>query len=1052
MAKRFFMLLAALFISYGVSLAQTQVTGTVVDDTGEPVIGAAVKLVGGGNVGTITNSDGQFKLTVPSSNSELDISFLGMGTKRVRAGKNLQVELNSKDNTLDEVMVVAYGTAKKSSFTGSAENVDASKLELRPITNVVKGLEGETSGVQMTSGGGQPGSSPNIRIRGFGSINASSAPLYVVDGMAYDGDIASINPNDIEQMTVLKDASAGALYGARGANGVIIITTKKGQTGKVNVTWRSTIGWSNRATKSYKNVNQKEYVQLIYEGLRNGYAFDNGYSWADAESQARADLSSTLGGELYNPFKNYSWDNIIDPATGQVRSDAQSAWQEDWMASVKKKNAFRHEHQLSLNGGTDKTQFMLSLGYLNEDGIMKTTNYQRYSARTNVNSQVTDWFSMNLGANLAYSDQNFLDYDDSPTATSNPWYTAQFVNPLFPVYLKNLDGTNALDENGKAQYDWGENGRIGSLNDFSSLGGLMLDKTSNKRDIAGLRTGIVVGSDSDRFGWAKGLKLAVNFGFDYNNTEYMTFMNTEHGNQAANGGLIERYNYRTQSYTFNQLVTWNRSFGLHNIDLLVGHEWYQYDYSVLGAGKTNIIEAIKELRPGTNIILADSYSQTYRINSFLSRLNYNWNDTYYFSASLRTDASSRFYSDNHTGTFWSVGGNWRISNEQFMKPLTWIDNLSLKVSYGEQGNDNLLDALGYQNYYAWQALYDLDYANASQKGALVASLENRDITWEKNGNLNIGLEGLLLNQRLRFSVEFYNKRTTNMLLSYPMALSTGFSGYDANVGNMRNRGWEFELSGSPVKTRDWEWNLSWMGSTVSNKVTKLTAETPEIISGNYIIREGAPINTFYLAKTAGVDPATGAQLYWAYDKDDDGNITREYITDDYSAASNSKYEMGSRIPDLYGSIGSTLRWKDLTLSVLTTYSIGGKVYDGLYASSMSIDYLSSTWNKNVLRRWQKPGDVTDVPRIEIAGAAIATDQYLINASYFAIKNITLGYYLPKQWMRAAGLNSVRVFGSFDNVALFTHLDGMDPQYNFSGSTNYTYAPNKTISFGIEVNF
>ncbi len=331
-------------------------------------------------------------------------------------------------------------------------------------------------------------------------------------------------------------------------------------------------------------------------------------------------------------------------------------------------------------------------------------------------------------------------------------------------------------------------------------------------------------------------------------------------------------------------------------------------------------------------------------------------------------------------------------------------------------------------------------------------METKDLSWEKNQNLNIGVEGAFFNHRLRVSAEYYNKKTTDMLLSYPMALSTGFGGYNANVGDMRNSGFEFEIGGTPIRTNDWVWNVTWMGATVKNKVLKLTQESPEIISGIRVIKEGYELNTYYMAKSAGVDPATGAQLYWVYDKDENGNIVNERISDDYAKAANSKYYLGSRIPDLYGSISTDLSWKGIDLSVLTTYSIGGKIYDGLYAASMNTTYSTNTWNSNALRRWQKPGDITDVPRIEIGGQYTTTDRFLVDASYFAIKNITLGYTLPKLWVNKIGLSNVRVFTSVDNLALFTHLDGMDPQYSFGGSTDYTYAPNKTWSVGLEVKF
>ena len=979
-----------------------------------------------------------------SSAGTLVISFIGLQTQEVDIQPVVKVVLHADSEVLDEVMVVAYGTAKKSSFTGSASVIGGDKIESRPITNVTKALEGQTTGVLTTSGSGQPGESASIVIRGYGSINASQDPLYVVDGVPYDGTLSSINPSDIESMTILKDASAGALYGARGANGVVMITTKQGKEGKTNVTWRSTAGWSSRAIPEYDMVSQKDFVQLTYEALRNGYVFTNGYNWADAEAAARNSLSTNLGGELYNPFKNYTWSQIIDPATGQVRPDAQSAWDENWMDAILHNNAFRHEHQLQLSGGTEKTRYMFSLGYLNEDGILTGTNFQRYNGRANINSEVTDWFKGNMNVSLTHSIMNYSQYDGA--ATSNVWYSAQFISPLFPMYMKDMDGNNVLDENGNPQLDYGEQGRPGSYNDYNPLGGLVDDKSYVKNDVASLRTGFTLGSDKDDFGVFKGLKLSVNFGMDYRTMNQMNYMNMYHGNQANAGGLIYKYNTRMQSYTFNQILTWDRSFGLHNFNVMAGHEFYAYQYEYLNAAKSNLVDGILELRPGTTITSADSYTDKYRIESWFGRFNYNFDEKYYFDASIRRDGSSRFHKDHRWGTFWSVGGNWRVSKEAFMEDVKWVDNLSVKLSYGQQGNDNL------RTYYAWQSLYDLGWPNGSNIGGMVTSLENQEVSWEKSGNMNVGFEALLLDHRLSISAEYYNKKTTDMLLNYPMATSTGFNGYNANVGDMRNSGFEFEVRGTLIKTNDWNWDITWMGSTVKNKVLKLTNESPEIINGIYSIKEGMPINTFYMAKAAGVDPATGAQLYWAYDKDENGNIVNEYITSDYNKANESKYYLGSRIPDLYGSIGTSLSWKDIDLSILTTYSLGGKIFDSLYQGSMENMYFNNNWNEHALRRWQKPGDITDVPRIEIAGSYATNDRFLVDASYFAIKNITLGYTLPKVWMQKARLGSIRVFASVDNLALFTHLKGMDPQYNFSGSTDYAYSPNKTWSFGFEVNF
>lgn len=1068
MEKKLTMFFVCLFLSLGMTYAQTQISGKVVcGDGDEPVVGATVKIVGT-NQGAATDINGAFSLTVPNSRTRLEISYVGMETQVVRAANGMVVRLLSSESELDEVMVVAYGTAKKSSFTGSAAAIGGEKLASRPVTNLTKALDGQVTGVMATSGSGQPGSNASVIIRGFGSISASRDPLYVVDGVPFGGAINSINPQDIESMTVLKDASASALYGSRASNGVVIITTKKGKSGRPKVSLHNTVGWSWRGIDAYETVNQSDFVQLSYEALRNGYQYKNGLSRQEASQNAIADLGVTLGGngnsELYNPFKNYTWNTIIDPVTMKIHPDAASAWNDQWYEEIYNKGALRHEHTLSIDGGTDRTSYLLSLGYINEDGILKQTNFQRYNGRAGVDSEVTDWFKAGLNANLAYTKSTYNPFDGS--STSNPWYTSQFMGPIYPIYLKDINGNNVYNADGDIEFDYGEAGRP-TANDFNALGDLLIDKNFYDTDNASARTYVTFGSDKESFGWAQGLKLNIQLGADYRTLTETNIYNKYHGNGKNANGRVYKTATRTMTYTFGQQLTWNRKFEDHTIGVLLGHEFYQRTYKYLYGGKSNIVDGIYELRPAATITDADSYSQEHDVEGWLGRVNYNYADKYYFDASIRRDGSSRFHKDHRWGTFWSVGANWRVTSEQFMKDLTWLNNLSFKISYGENGNEAL------SSYYAWQNLYDLDFANGSRIGGFVATLENKDLSWEKSGMLNIGIEGSALDSRLRFSIEYFNKKTTDMLLNYPMALSTGFTGYDANVGNMRNTGFEFMLGGTIMKSKDIVWNLTWMGSTQKNKVLKLTSESPEIINGYQIIKEGYDLTTFYLPKSAGVDAATGKQLYWVYDeydnyqtdangnvlKDNEGNPIKEtlrveYISDDYSKASASRYFCGKRTPDLYGSISTDLQlFKSFDLSILTTYSLGGKVFDSRYYASMHNLYYGNTWNTNILRRWQNPGDITDIPRVEVSGSDIQTSSYLVNASYFAIKNITLGYTLPASITNKAYLNRVRIYASFDNLKTFTHLKGMDPQYSFTGNgTDYDYVPNKNFSIGLDINF
>lgn len=1048
MKRKLMMFFALFFIGIGITVAQTQVRGTVADETGEPVIGATIQIKGTSQ-GTVTDIDGNFNLSAPAGGT-LVVSYVGFQTQEVPVGADLKIVLVPDARLLEEVMVVAYGTAKKESFTGSAAVITTDKIDKRTVSDITKALDGQAPGLLTTSGGGQPGEGASVRIRGYGSINAAATPLYVVDGIPYDGALNAINPEDIESMTILKDASAGALYGARGANGVIIITTKKGREGKTQINFKASYGWASRAIDPYAMVNQKEYVQLTYEALRNGYVFNSGYDWDVASNQARSELSSTLGGEIYNPFKNYTWDNIINPTTGQVQADAVSAWDENWVDAVSRSSAPRQEYQLSFSGGTNTMQSLFSFGYLKEDGVLENTGFERFSGRVSVDNQAKFWLKSGLSASFSSSTQNYSTYTGSSTA--NVWYTAQFMAPIFPVYEKDLTGNDVLDANGKRQFDYGSNRP--KANNFSALATLYDDKSDRKNDNLSARSYLVFGSDEEKAGSLKGLKLNLNFGVDYRNQNRLVYYNMYHGNFATSGGLMSKYNTRMLSHTFNQLLTYNRKFDQHSFDALIGHESYAYKYNYLLASRTGLVEGIYELAPASTVKDADSYEHNYTLESYLANINYNYDERYYFSTSFRRDGSSRFYKDNRWGNFWSVGANWRISQEEFLRDADWLDNLSIKASYGVQGNDNILDPDQNPDYYLWASYYDYTWPNAYLPGATISSLENRKITWEKNHNLNIGFESRFLN-RFDLSVEYYNRKTEDMLLKYPMALSTGFSGYNENVGNIRNSGLEFTIGAQIVNKPDFTWRATLMGSTVNNKVLKLTnTEKNEIISGVYAIKEGYELNTFYMAKSAGVDPLTGAQLYWAYDSmDDNGKAVGEYITSDYSKASTSKYFLGSRIPDLYGSLSMDFTFlKSFDLSLQTTYSIGGKIYESLYLGSMNIMYNGDTWNKHALRRWQKPGDVTDVPRVEINPQYTQSDRFLVDASYFAIKNVTLGYTLPNKLLKKIDFNTLRLFCTLDNFALFSHLDGMDPQYNFSGGTAYTYTPNKTFSIGVDVKF
>lgn len=1039
--------MAMLFVGIGLVNAQvSQVTGTVVSaEDGLPVVGASV-LVKGTTVGTVTDIDGNFTISgVPEDGKIIVVSFIGLKSQELPIEPVMNVTLQSDAKVLEEVMVVAYGVAKKESFTGSAEVIKSEKIQARPVANVTKALDGLVSGVQTTSGSGQPGSGVSVVVRGYGSINSSQNPLYVVDGVPYDGNVVSINPNDIESMTVLKDASAGALYGSRGANGVVMITTKRGNSGKVKVNLKANWGVASRAIPRYETMDEAGYIETVYQSYKNNLVINNGMSPQAASVVALQNMktgpTAIFGAnEQYNPF-NYSITDLIDPATGKVRSDAVLKYSEDWMDEAMRNNPLRQEYNVSFTGGNEKTKYMFSVGYLDEKGLLKTTGFTRYNGRMNIESEVTDWFK--AGMNASYSRNESNTAVENSSGASNVWYTAQLMAPIFPVYEKDAEGKDIIDVNGNKVFDYGTNRPAGASADWHTIATLYDDKYANNSDNLSGRLFAEIGNLKE--GVLEGLKLSVNYGFDLVSADNMTYYNPYNGNSVSVKGSLQKSTSRTFSFTFNQLLSYDRTFNKHHINALVGHEFYKYNYQYLGASKTGFpFGGLYELDAATNITKASSYQHNYAVESVLSRFAYDFDDRYYLSASFRTDGSSRFHKDNRWGQFWSVGANWRISREKFMKDVSWVDNLSMKVSYGVQGNDNI------GTYYAWQSLYNFGSSNADYPGLSASSLGNPDLKWEKNANLNAGVEGRFMN-RFNVAVEWYSRKTTDMLMLFPMASSLGFDGYNKNIGSMRNTGWDITLGADIFQGDSFNWRFTVMGSTVKNKVLQL-ADKPEIISGNYIIKEGETLNSFYTATSAGVDPATGKQLYWVWDTDKNGVRGEKYISDSQSKATACKEIQGSRIPDIYGSFSNEFRYKNFDLSVLCTYSVGGKVLDGVYNTLMYGNYIGQAKSAHLERAWKQPGDITDVPRIEIGKSYIITDNNLINASYLAIKNITLGYTLPAKVLKSLGLESLRLTATGDNLVLFNHLRGMDPQYNFTGGTNFGYVPVRTISFGIDVTF
>ena len=1032
--KRIILLSILFFFSVYITAQMLTVKGKVTDTTGEPVIGATI-MIKGQTKGTVTDIDGNYSIGA-NMGDILVFSHVTSVRREIKVtnAKPLNVILKENEKALDEVIVVAYGVSKKSSFTGSAEMVSSEALKSRPVTEVTKSLDGKVSGVMTTSGSGQPGAGAQMTIRGFGSINASSNPLIVVDGMPYDGDLNSINANDIENISILKDASAGALYGARGANGVLLITTKTAKDAqKVNVEFNSKFSVISRAIPNYSTVNTKQYMELMYNAVYNDLTTVEGYLPQDATAAVPEQLASELFGtnNIYNPYA-CDVQSIFD-ASGHVNNGLRPITDEDWIKQVTANAPLRQEYQLSLSGNNKVAKYLFSLSYLDEDGLLKTTDFSRYTARANIDLNINKYLDTGLNLNYSHTESSFL--GASGSNNTNVWFSAQLMAPIYPVYQKNADGTFVVDANGAKQFDYGSSRPAGAQNNRNSLATLYDDSYGDYSDIVSAKTYLKA--------HYKDFSFTSNLGLDVTNTNQATKYNLYNGNAAGTGRLTKEYE-RLYSYTWNQLLGYSKELGEHQIDALLGHEFYGYRSSYINAERTGFpFGDFQDLALGSNITQGYTASDKYYIDSFLSRLNYNYKDRYYLSGSFRTDASSRFEKKHRWGNFWSLGASWRISEEPFMK-FNWLNNMTIKASYGVQGNDNI------GTYYAWQALYNMNYANSNYSGGIISSLENKNISWENNGNLNLGVEFKLFD-RLTGTIEYFNRKTTDLLLQKTKAPSQGIGGYYANVGSLTNSGMDISLGYDLIKNADFGWNISYIGSLLKNKINELADKESSIISGYYIDKPGYAVNSFYMSKSAGIDPVTGKQLYWAYELDDNGQRIEgsDYITSDQNKAANCKYICGSRIPKIYGSFSSQFRWKELTFDLLFTYSLGGKIYDSIYRSMMEPSFVGQVYHTNVLRSWKQTGDITDVPIVTTSSTTTTNDRFLVDASYLGIKNVSLAYDLTK-YVKKLHVGSLRVFLSMDNLHTFTHLKGMNPQENFSGSTSYSYVPTRSLTLGVGI--
>ncbi|TDO19297.1 SusC/RagA family TonB-linked outer membrane protein [Pedobacter duraquae] len=1019
------------------------VTGTVKSsEDGTPLPGVTVKIKGA-RTGAITNASGVFSIQV-SSGAVLVFSSVGYeGTEASVGNKtNVNVTLRTDAQSLDEVTVqVPYGTVKKTSFTGSESTVNATTLRRQQVTSVTRALEGLVPGIVVTNGGGQPGSGASILIRGVGSVNASSAPLYVLDGAVYNGSIASLSMDDIESVTVLKDAAAAALYGSRGANGVIMLKSKQGRKGTPQVNANLRTGWSTRGIPEYDRLGSKDYYEMMWEATRNRLQLASGQTRAVAGQNA-SNVLTGANGLVYNAY-NVPGNTLVDPTTGKLNPNAQLLWEDNW-SDVLFQTGKRQDFNLNISGASDKTDYYVSMGYLKEEGTAKFTDYERYNIRLNLNSQVRNWLKAGVSMDGALTDQ--ANNVATGTATTNPFYYSRMMGPIYPVYQRNLTtGAYIVDPaTGQNALDYGKANQMG-LRPYAPnsnlLGTLPLDDRSTKPFNINANTYLEAT-------FLKDFKLRSTLASTYYDAYATTFQNSLFGDADNVAGRSTKQMNRQFTYTFNQVLTWNKSFGDHNLTVLAGHENYFFRQNVLSATRTGFpFPGTSELAPAATPEASTSYQYDHRIEAYFSRVDYNFQNKYFVSGSFRTDGGSRFADGHKWGQFYSASAAWRLSQENFLKSATWINELKLKASYGEQGNEDLGT-----NYYPTLSLYQLGNNNVNAPGALINSLANPDLVWEKSKNANIGVDFAMFNNRLSGTVEVYNRVSDNLLFPVPLPLSTGISTITQNIGTLYNRGIDVSLGYSPVRTSNFEWRVDLNLTHFKNKITKLPQE--ELISGTKKLMVGKSIYDFWIKEYAGVDPANGDALYYQDKLDAAGKPTGERITIN-NINNASFYYKGTSLPNITGGLTNTFTYKEFDLSFLFTGQQGGKFYDGNYAGLMHVGSYGTAWSTDILNRWTTPGQVTDVPRVQnaLATQSGVSTRFLYNASFVNLKNASIGYRMPKRWATTLGIQGARIFGTVDNAKLWTFdgPKGMDPQRSITGVSDYTYPIYRTFTLGLNVN-